>query len=109
MTIQEFKDTSRKWINHKLILAEKSRDWYNEPARRAAMFFLKNKFSTFLQFPGSYNAAQLALFIKRHEDILMLALPIPNNPSYDTAFTQLTQLLKKSAEIIKQHDLESIL
>lgn len=107
MTNQEFKTKARAWINHKLILANNS-EWYRPQARKDAIFHVKNLFSAFLQFPVQYNEAQLALQIKKHEDLLMNVLPVPNNPAYNTAFSTLADLLKKSTEILIQHNLQSL-
>lgn len=105
---EQFREKAKNWINHKIILSQKS-DWYKVKNRRDAVFHIKNIFSSFLQFPSKYNLAQLALQLKKHEDILMIALPVPGNPSYETAFNSLTDLLNKANEIINEHNLQSLL
>lgn len=100
---------AKSWINNKLILSQKS-DWYKKDSRRSsAIAHVKEKFATFLLYPTTYSVHQLALLFKRHEDLLMTILPVPNNPGYETAFKALVDLLKFAHDIIEDNDLKHML
>ena len=107
ITNEQLRDKLKTWLNHKIILAQNS-NWYKVRGRNEAVFFLKNKFSSFLNFHKTYNIGQLAIDIKRNEALFETALPIPNNPSYENAVQVLQQILEKANELIKELRLESI-
>jgi hypothetical protein len=108
MTNEEFKEKAKAWIHHKLILAKNS-EWYAVNPRKDAVFHVGNIFNAFLQFPKNYQVAQLALQIKKHEDLLMVILPIPNNPAYENTVSTLHDLLLKAWQIIEENNLQQLL
>ncbi len=108
MSNEEFLIKAKNWINHKIILSQKS-TWYNRQPRKDAICHIKNIFSSFLQYPLQYNVSQLAIQVKRHEELLMAVLPIPQNPTYQNAFNGLSQVLLKATEIIQQNNLQSLI
>lgn len=105
---QTFKTELKKWLNHKIILANNSTA-YKVGGKYQAVFLLKNKFSSFLTFTNNYSIGQLALDVKRNQHLLETALPIPNNPSYQNANIILHQILDKATQIIKEYNLQNIL
>lgn len=105
---EQFRQKAKTWLNHKLILS-KSSQWYKNPRIFSAVEHVRAIFNNFLLSPGKYNVCELAIKIKKHEDILMAVLPMPGNPSYDNAFAALTQLIRYSSELIKQQHLEHLL
>jgi hypothetical protein len=109
MSHDEFKKTVKQWINHKLILARRGACDYTQNPRRDAIFHVKSKFSDFLMFTKTYNVSQLALKMKQNEELLMNILPIPNNPSYDSAKTTIETLLATAHDILKEHNLLNLL
>jgi len=109
MTATEFRTTAKKWLNHKILLSDKSAVWYNEKYRRTAMFHVKSIFSSFLTFPANYNINMLAFQIKKHEDFLLAILPNPQNNAYNSAVVTLQELLKFAGEFLKENNLESLI
>ena len=108
MDQETFKIRAKQWINNKLILANNSQ-WYKCTPRKDAVLHVRNIFSTFLNFPSNYSIAQLAIQLKRHEDLLMIIMPIPNNPSYETALKSLSELMLFATEFIEQNNLKHML
>lgn len=104
-----FLTKTKEWINNKIILSNTSQ-WYKTDAkRRSAIIHIQDKFATFLQFPAKFSVHQLAILLKRHEDLLLTVLPIPNNPSYEQAFNGLVKILKYATDIIEDKDLKHML
>ena len=101
MTNEDFKMKFKKWLNHKLILSQKSQ-WYRQKRLQDAVQHVNNIFGTFLLYPSNYNVFQLAMQVRKHEDLLMVLLPIPNNPTYESAFNTLAELLMHAEELVKQ-------
>jgi hypothetical protein len=81
----------KQFLNHKLILH--------------AVFNIRDKFGTFLKFPNHYSTAQIAILIKRHENLLEIVLPIPQNPTYTTSLAALQTILHQAEQIIKIYNL----
>jgi hypothetical protein len=104
----QFTEKARTWLNNKIILSQKSH-WYNLRERNVAIYQVKSVFSSFLSFPTSYNTAQLALHIKRNEDLLLLILPNPHNPSYNNALSTLSDLIEYAGKIITENNLQELL
>lgn len=108
MDAEVFKIRAKQWINNKLILANTS-TWYKQAPRKDAILHVKNLFGTFLNFPSNYSIAQLAIQLKRHEDLLLVILPIPHNPSYEKAFNTLSELMAFATEFIDNNNLKHML
>lgn len=103
MSDVEFINQTKKWINHKLILANGS-SFYNQPKTKAAVFYVKQKFANLLYYQQK-NAIQLALTIKKHESLLETILPIPNNPSYQNSLIILQKLIQTAEHILKTNNI----
>lgn len=108
ITNEQLKSKLKTWLNHKIILSQNS-NWYKVRGRYEAVFYLKNKFSSFLIFPKNYNIAQLAIDIKRNEAFFEAALPIPNNPSYENAVEVMQQIIEKANILITDLKLEKFI
>lgn len=100
MTQEQFKSKTKTWINHKLILANTS-NWYKAPFKKDAVTHIRAIFTLFIKFPKNYNAAQIAILVKKHETLLEAVLPIPNNPSYENSLVLLKTLITEAENIIK--------
>lgn len=98
MTNEEFKTKTKKWLNHKLILAKKS-NWYKQEKIRHIVQYTQNIFNTFLMYPNEYNAYQLAMQLRKHENLLMGLLPVPKNPTYHSAFNALAEILQHAEQL----------
>lgn len=105
---EQFKEKAKTWLNHKLILA-KSSQWYKVHGMPTRIEHLKNIFFPFLSLPNQYSVCQLAVHIKKHEDLLFAVLPMPGNPSYENALAMLTNLIEKATEIIETNQLQTLL
>ncbi len=105
MSNDEFRTTFKKWLNHKIILSQSS-VFYKD--KLTTVKVLKDNFSSFLTFSANYSVGQLALLIKRNQGLLEFILPIPNNPSYETAKLTLTQILDQANKIITENNLTDI-
>ena len=109
MDNEKFLIRSRQWINNKLILANTS-DWYKKDARRSsAIANVKDRFQGFLTYPSNFSINNLAVLLKRHEDLLLTIMPIPNNPSYQTAFNKLSEILKYATDIVTDQNLQHMI
>lgn len=106
---ESFKLKAKAWLNNKFILAEKSQSYKVAP-RKDAVIHAKNLFADFLRFPAEkYSVAQLAVLLKRHEDLLLSIMPIPQNPSYEKAFNALSEILNYANNLINQKQLNHML
>lgn len=105
MDSETFKANTKKWINHKFMIAHNS-TWYKQARQSAAIANIRERFNAFLLYPTSFSAHNLAVLLKRHEDLLLTILPIPKNPSYEQAFNSLAAILKQANDIIEANNLK---
>lgn len=101
----KFVISCKNWIYHKVILSNVSRAYNDDKAKKHAMLHIQNKFGGFLKFPNNYSTGQIALLIKRHENLLEAILPIPQNPTYESSLAALQLLIKQAETIIKIYNL----
>lgn len=99
MSEQEYRTAVKKWINHKLVLADTSH-WYKIPVRVKALQQIRNAFSDFLLNDKLFTVQKLAQRLLNNEDILYILLPIPGNPSYENSARILTDIITYSKTII---------
>jgi hypothetical protein len=95
----QFKEKAKTFLNHKLILGSVSH-YYKSSFRKPQIDRAKLIFGQFLTAYKSYPVGQLALLIKRHEDLIMAIIPIPGTPSYNTSVEIATQLITEASNII---------
>jgi len=95
----------KNWIYHKIVLSAVSKSYQEDKKKKSAIFHIQNKFGGFLKFPNNYSTGQIAILIKRHEDLLQAILPIPQNPTYETSLAALQLLIKQAETIIKIYNL----
>lgn len=105
MSEAQFVNQLRNWLNHKIILSRKSEAYIQDKKRKNAAINLTIKFSNFLNYPRNYSVGQLAIMIKRHEDLLASCLPIPQNPAYETSLATLEKLIDQAQKFINQYNL----
>ncbi len=108
ITNDQFREELKTWINHKVKLSENS-DWYKHNNRKDSIYYLKTKFSSFLNFHKQYNIGQLAIDVKRNQALFENVLPIPNNNSYENSVTAMLLLIEKANDLVKELRLESII
>jgi len=106
MTQQEFREKAKNWLNNKIILSEKSPEWYKD--KTSALICIKHQFSSFLSFTQNYSVGDLALKIKRNEDLLFMLLPNPHNYSYNKALLTLNELLEYATDFVNSHNLQNL-
>lgn len=97
--------SAKNWIYHKVILSNVSKAYQEDKKKKSAMHHIQNKFGAFLKFPNNYSTGQIAILIKRHEDLLQAILPIPQNPTYESSLAALQLLIKQAETIIKIYGL----
>lgn len=101
MTQRQFIEKTKTWVNHKIILSNKS-NWYKSTFNKSSMHHVKSIFTPIL---NNTNVCQLAIIIKRNESLLEAVLPIPNNPSYENSLLLLKQIIQEAENIIKTYNL----
>lgn len=99
MNEQQYRITVKKWINHKLLLANSSH-WYKAPIRAKALQQVRNAFNDFLRNDKLFTAQKIAQRLINNEDILNVLLPIPGNPSYENSARILAEIINYSKTII---------
>ena len=105
MSEAQFTITLKNWINHKLILSEKSKAYQEDKKKKNAAINVRIKFTNFLNYPSKYSVGQLAIMIKRHEDLFAAILPIPQNPTFESSLNTLNSLIEQANQIIKHYNL----
>jgi hypothetical protein len=104
----EFREKAKTFLNHKLILANVSH-YYKCSFKKPQIDRIKLVFSAFLQVPKTYPLGQLALLIKRHEDLIINIIPIPGTPAYESSKNTAEYLIQKSGEIIDRLNLNELI
>jgi hypothetical protein len=99
MNEKQFRELLKRWLRHKLFLANAS-PWYREAKRREAIKQVRNAFNEFLTNDKMFTANKIAQRLINNEDILNVVLPIPGNPSYENSLRILNELLQYSKTIL---------
>ncbi len=99
MNEQQFRITVKKWISHKLLLANSSH-WYKIPVRAKALQQVRNAFNEFLTNDKLFTVQKIADRLLKNEDVLFVVLPIPGNPSYENSLRILNDILNFSKNIL---------
>jgi hypothetical protein len=106
MNEPQFVIQTKNWIFQKLLIASKSKsEEYKRPEFVSALFHVNGKFGKFLKYPNQYSVGQLAILIKRHQELLEAILPIPSNTNYEKSLAALTKLIQESEQIINHYHL----
>lgn len=103
----EFRQKAKTFLNHKIILGNVSH--YYKSIKKNEVARLKLVFGPFLLVPKTYPLGQLALLIKRHEDLITALIPIPGNVAYETSMATATELIEKAGTIIDRLQLTELI
>jgi Ni,Fe-hydrogenase I large subunit len=99
-----FAEKVKRFLNHKRKLATVSH-YYKASFIAQRIQQLNQVFGDFLAHPKTYPVGQLAIKVKKYEDLLMAVLPVPNNPSYESSLHAAKELITEAHEILKQLNL----
>lgn len=97
----QFKTLAVAWLNHKMILAEKSFH-YKQPERKKAIQFIKNYFADFIKSPKEFSAIKAARIFLKNEDKMRNILPCTTNPSYTNSEIILNDIINRARAILIQ-------
>jgi len=97
----KFKTLAVAWLNHKMILAEKSFH-YNQPERKKVISFVKNYFGDFMKTPTHFSAVKAARVFLKNENKMRNILPSTANPSYTNSEQILNEIIKQARQILIQ-------
>lgn len=98
---QKFKTLAVAWLNHKMILAEKSFH-YKKPERTRCVQFVKIYFGEFMKTPKEFSAVKAARIFLKNEDKMRNILPSTTNPSYANSERILNEILQTAKAILLQ-------
>lgn len=98
----------KRYLQHKIILGNVSA-YYKQPAIKPQLKRCALIFGDFLKNPSTYPVGQLALLIKRNEDLITILLPIPGNPSYQNSKALAEQIIKQSTDILETLNLTELI
>lgn len=94
-----FKEVCVAWLNHKMILSEKSFH-FTQAERKKAMQWVRNYFSEFCMNPQTFSCEKVARMFIKNADKMREILPHPENPSYKNSESILEQIFEQSRLIL---------
>lgn len=101
MSETEFKISLRKWLKHKMVLAQKSR-YYTSGLVKAKTVKIGEVFHQFITNGLPYTAHQLSALVVKYEDILWGIIPNEHNPSYQKSIESLNELIETAKKLMSQ-------
>jgi hypothetical protein len=99
--------SARRFLNHKIILGEKSH-YYQCSFKKQPLDRTKQIFGPMLSPLVHVPVGHWAIYIKRHEELLMAILPVPGSSSYESSLKTAHDLVKQASEIIDALNLNDL-